>query len=128
MKLRRVLNPKRSADPEVAANAIDMTLSALADPQRREVIEILRDRPRAAGELARLVGVSAPAMSRQLRTLRESGLVSETHAGFDARVRVYQLVPAPMEDLKTWLEETERLWSRQLMSFKVHLEKTKRRK
>ena len=128
MKLRRVLNPKRSADPAVAANAIDMTISALADPQRREVIEILRDRPRAAGELARLVGVSAPAMSRQLRTLRESGLVSEAHAGFDARVRVYQLVPGPMEDLKTWLEETERLWSRQLMSFKVHIEKTKRRK
>ena len=108
--------------------SLDRTLTALADPQRREVVELLRDRPRAAGELARLAGLSAPAMSRHLRTLRESGLVSETHAGLDARVRVYQLTPGPMEHLKGWLEETERLWSRQLLSFKTHIEKTKRRK
>lgn len=111
-----------------AATSIDRTLTALADPQRREVIELLRDRPRPAGELARLAGLSAPSMSRHLRTLRESGLVSETHTGLDARVRVYQLTPEPMDQLKAWLEETERLWSRQLIAFKTHLEKTKRRK
>ena len=111
-----------------STNLLDTTLAALADPQRREVVELLRERPRAAGELARLSGVSPPTMSRHLRTLRESGLVSETHTGFDARVRVYQLTPAPMEQLKSWLEETERHWSRQLMAFKTHLEKTKRRK
>ena len=111
-----------------AVTALDRTLTALADPQRRVVVELLRDRPRAAGELARLAGLSAPAMSRHLRTLRESGLVSETHAGLDARVRIYQLTPGPMEHLKGWLEETERLWSRQLLSFKAHIEKTKRRK
>lgn len=111
-----------------ALSSLDQTLSALADPQRREVIEFLRDRPRPAGELARLAGLSPPAMSRHLRTLRESGLVSETHTGLDARVRVYQLRPEPMEQLKVWLEETERLWSRQLVAFKAHLEKTKRRK
>ena len=67
-------------------------------------------------------------MSRHLRTLRESGLVAESHEGLDARVRVYQLTPAPMEQLKNWLEETERLWSRQLISFKTHIERNKRRK
>jgi DNA-binding transcriptional ArsR family regulator len=128
MRQRATTSAKRASDTKAAAKALDVTIAALADPQRREVIEILRDRPRPAGELARLVGLSAPAMSRQLRTLRESGLVSETHGGFDARVRVYRLVPAPMENLKVWLEETERLWSRQLVSFKAHLEKTKRRK
>jgi len=114
--------------PSQAVISLDRTLTALADPQRRVVVELLRERPRAAGELARLAGLSAPAMSRHLRTLRESGLVSETHAGLDARVRVYQLTPGPMEHLKSWLEETERLWSRQLLSFKTHIEKTKRHK
>lgn len=114
--------------PSQAAISLDQTLTALADPQRRVVVELLRERPRAAGELARLAGLSAPAMSRHLRTLRESGLVSETHAGLDARVRIYQLTPGPMEHLKSWLEETERLWSRQLLSFKTYIEKTKRRK
>jgi len=110
------------------ASALDRTLSALADPQRRQVIELLRDRPQPAGELARLAGVSAPAMSRHLRTLRMSGLVAEEHGGLDARVRVYRLTPEPMDALKDWLEDTEQLWSRQLLSFKAQFEKSKRRR
>jgi DNA-binding transcriptional ArsR family regulator len=62
-------------------------------------------------------------MSRHLRTLRQSGLVAEDHDGFDARVRIYRLRPEPMADLKQWLEETERLWSEQLLAFKAHLER-----
>jgi DNA-binding transcriptional ArsR family regulator len=111
----------------VQESAIDRTLSALADPQRRQVIEILRERSRPAGEIARIAGVSAPAMSRHLRTLRACGLVAEDHDGLDARVRVYRLTPKPMEDLKDWLSETEKLWSRQLLAFKAHLEKKPRR-
>ena len=67
-------------------------------------------------------------MSRHLRTLRTSGLVAEEHGGLDARVRVYRLTPEPIEELKAWLEETEQLWSRQLLSFKAHIEKSKRRR
>jgi DNA-binding transcriptional ArsR family regulator len=115
---------RRPAGPSV----LDRTLSALADPQRRQVIEFLRERPQPAGELARLAGVSAPAMSRHLRRLRTSGLVAEEHGGMDARVRVYRLTPEPMEALKTWLEQTEQLWSRQLLSFKAHIEKPKWRR
>jgi DNA-binding transcriptional ArsR family regulator len=108
-------------------DAIDRVLSALADRQRREVIEILREQPQPAGELARRAGISAPAMSRHLRTLRTSGLVAEEHDGLDARVRIYRLTPAPMDALKSWLDETEKLWSRQLLSFKAHIEKSKRK-
>lgn len=103
--------------------ALDRTLAALADPHRRQVVELLRDRPRRAGELAQAAGLSAPAMSRHLRTLRQSGLVEETSPDFDARVRVYQLRPEPMVHLLRWLEETERLWSVQLAAFKAHVEK-----
>jgi DNA-binding transcriptional ArsR family regulator len=104
---------------------LDRTLAALADPQRRAVVDMLRERPRRAGELATLAGVSAPAMSRHLRALRESGLVEESHDGFDARVRVYALKPGAMGDLKRWVDETERLWTDQLSAFKAHLEKRK---
>ena len=106
-----------------AANtpALDRTLSALADPHRRQVINLLRERPRPAGELARALGLAPPAMSRHLRTLRQSGLVEESHPAFDARVRVYALRPEPMIELLRWLEETERLWSAQLLAFRDHL-------
>ena len=105
---------------------IDATLSALADPQRREVVDLLSQRPHAAGELAGAVGISAPAMSRHLRALRLGGLVEERHDGLDARVRIYSLRPEPMADLKKWLEEAEALWSRQLLALKAHIEKRKR--
>ena len=102
--------------------ALDATLAALADPHRREVIDLLRERPRPAGELAKAVGLSAPAMSRHLKTLRASGLVQESHPEFDARVRVYALRPKPMLELLRWLEEGEQHWSNQLAAFKAHIE------
>lgn len=105
-----------------AAAQLDRTLAALADPSRRRVVDLLAEKPRPAGELAREVGLSAPAMSRHLRTLKESGLVEESHPAFDARVRIYALRPEPMVHLLRWLEESERLWSEQLAAFKAHLE------
>jgi DNA-binding transcriptional ArsR family regulator len=102
--------------------SIDATLAALADPHRRRVVDLLSERPRPAGELAREVGVAAPAMSRALRALREAGLVTETHPPHDARVRIYELRSAPMRELRAWLEETEALWSDRLAAFKAHLE------
>jgi DNA-binding transcriptional ArsR family regulator len=101
---------------------LDATLAALADPRRRRAVDLLSQRPWAAGELARELDLPASAMSRHLKTLRESGLVAESHPAFDARVRVYALRPKPMIDLLRWLEETERMWSEQLTAFKAHLE------
>lgn len=102
--------------------AIDRTLSALADPARRRVVDLLRERPHRAGELAAAAGLSPPAMSRHLRALRATGLVEESHPEFDARVRIYRLRPEPMAELKTWLDDTERLWTLQLAAFKAHVE------
>lgn len=105
------------------AAALDRTLAALADPHRRHIVELLRERRRRAGELAQGVGLAPPALSRDLRTLKMSGLIEETHPQFDARVRSYALRPQPMADLKLWLDETERLWVLQLAAFKAHLER-----
>ena len=104
---------------------LDRTLAALADPHRRRVIELLRDRPRRAGELAENIGLNPSALSRHLRTLKAGGLIEETHPEFDARIRIYTLRPAPMATLKTWLEQTERLWTEQLAAFKEHLERAR---
>lgn len=102
---------------------IDRTLAALADPHRRKVIELLRERPRRAGELARAVGLAAPAMSRHLRTLRQADVIEESHPEFDARVRVYALKSCALSELSDWLAQTEALWSDQLAAFKAHVEK-----
>jgi DNA-binding transcriptional ArsR family regulator len=106
-----------------AALNLDRTLAALADPHRRRVIELLRERPRRAGELAEAVGLNPPALSRHLRTLKAGGLIEEAHPEFDARVRIYSLRPEPMAHLKVWLERTEQLWTQQLAAFKAHVER-----
>jgi DNA-binding transcriptional ArsR family regulator len=103
-------------------DALDRTLAALADPDRRRAIDLLREGPRRAGDLAQAIGLPAPAMSRHLRVLRQSGLVQEIHPEFDARVRIYSLRPGPMAELRDWLAETEALWAEQLSSFKKHVE------
>ncbi|MEO5842218.1 MAG: metalloregulator ArsR/SmtB family transcription factor [Acidimicrobiales bacterium] len=101
---------------------LDRTLAALADPHRRQTIELLTERPHRAGELATALRVAPSVMSRHLRVLRLSGLVTETHPEFDARVRVYALQSAPMAELRAWVDATERGWSEQLAAFREHLE------
>lgn len=105
---------------------LDRTLAALADPHRRRVVDLLREQPRRAGELAEATQLAFPLMSRHLRTLRECGLVEEDRDEFDSRVRIYRLRSEPMTQLRHWLEETEALWSRQLTAFKAHLQKSRK--
>jgi DNA-binding transcriptional ArsR family regulator len=105
--------------------ALDRTLAALAEPYQRRVVDVLSRGPRAAGELAREVGLAAPAMSRRLRALRQAGLIEESHPEFDARVRIYALRSGAMSDLKRWLEEIEAMWALQLAALKAHLEKAR---
>ncbi len=103
---------------------MDRTLSALADPHRRHVVDLLRERPRRAGELAEATRLSFPAMSRHLKTMRQSGLVAEDRDELDSRVRIYRLRREPMEDLKAWLAQTEDMWARQLRALKAHVQKS----
>ena len=67
---------------------VDDILAALADPTRRQMIDLLRKRPYRAGELADSFGKSAPAISRHLKVLRTRGLIEEEGDASDARVRV----------------------------------------
>jgi DNA-binding transcriptional ArsR family regulator len=98
---------------------LDSTLSALADPTRRHVVDLLRERPRRAGELAARARTSAPAMSRHLRVLRSTGIVEAGVSEDDARARVYRLRPERLRALQQWLDS---FWGGQLDAFKAHAE------
>jgi DNA-binding transcriptional ArsR family regulator len=82
--------------------------------------------PRRAGELAEALDMSAPALSRHLRVLRESGLIADEAVEADARVRLFRLEPAAFAGMRDWLTEVEVFWSDQLQAFKAHAEKPRR--
>ena len=111
--------------PKTELNA---TLSALADRQRRAVIDLLKEQPRRAGEIATALSLTPPALSRHLRVLRRSGLVQEQGVEEDARVRIYRLRKEPFDELRGWLEEVESFWTGELAAFRDHVESSKIRR
>ena len=102
---------------------LDQTLVALADPARRGIIELLRKKPRRAGELAEALSLNRPRMSQHLRVLRRSGLVEEDSVEHDARVRVFRLRMEPLAQVRDWLNEVEEFWTAQLSAFKAQAER-----
>lgn len=97
-------------------------LTALADPTRRRVVQLLLERPRRAGELAAESGTSAPVMSRHLRVLLHAGIVADERPADDARARVFWLRPESVTPLRDWLDELQAASDQQLESFKRHVE------
>lgn len=86
------------------------TFEALADPTRRQILDLLRERPRLVGELVELLRMSQPGISKHLRVLREVGLVSVRQ---DAQRRWYELQPEPLAELDAWLGTYRHLWEAQ---------------
>lgn len=93
--------------PHGYISAVDALLHALADESRRTVLEILREHPASAGELATALPISRPGVSRHLRVLREAGLV-DVHQ--DAQRLIYTLRPEALVEVDEWLGEYRRLW------------------
>ena len=100
----------------------DDLFAVLADPTRRQVVELLGARPYRAGELSQAVGVSSPAMSRHLRVLLEAGVVADERVPSDARLRLFRLRPEALVGLRAWLDQVQAHWDEQLASFKRHIE------
>lgn len=101
---------------------LDKTLAALADPTRRQIVHLLATGPRSAGTLGQEFTLSAPAISRHLKVLRQIGVVRAITDTQDNRVRVYQLHPKPLAELSQWLEELQGQWQEQLQAFAEHVE------
>lgn len=91
--------------------------TAIADPIRRRVLELVRDQELPAGELAAQFAVSRPAVSRHLRVLREAGLLAERRRG---RQRLYRANPEPLAELRGWLDD---YWAGRLRSLQTLAEK-----
>jgi DNA-binding transcriptional ArsR family regulator len=97
----------------------EAAFSALADPTRRAVLDLLRTGTRPAGEIARAFPVSRPAISKHLRILRRAHLVEERREG---RHRMYQLNPVPLKAVDSWLEQYRGFWSASLTNLKSFVE------
>ena len=95
------------------------TFAVLAEPNRRRILDLLRDGERPVGELVDALAVSQPAVSKHLRVLREAGVVESR---VDAQRRVYSIRPEPLQQIDAWLAPYRAMWSRSLDALEVHLD------
>jgi len=97
----------------------DAAFGALADPTRRAVLDLLRRETLPAGRIARAFAISRPAVSKHLRLLRRARLVREHRAG---RNRIYELNPAPLRAVDSWLSRYRAFWETGLSNLKTFVE------
>jgi len=102
---------------------MDEVLHALADESRRTVLEILREHPASAGELADALPIARPGVSRHLRVLREAGLVDVRR---DAQRRIYTLRPEAFVEVDDWLSNYRRLWETRLDALHTEIARGKK--
>jgi DNA-binding transcriptional ArsR family regulator len=95
------------------------TFEVVAEPTRRRILDLLRERSRPVGELVELSGLSQPLVSKHLRVLRDAGLVRVRQ---DAQRRWYELRPEPLLEVDAWLEPYRRLWADSLDALERHLD------
>jgi DNA-binding transcriptional ArsR family regulator len=96
------------------------SLSALADPTRRRIVESLAGGPLSSGDIARRFAVTAPAISQHLKTLRNARLV---RVRAEAQRRIYELDAAGFEEMSDWLTRIRHFWSRRLDALEAQLTK-----
>jgi DNA-binding transcriptional ArsR family regulator len=92
---------------------------ALAEPHRRQILDLLRDGERPAGELVERLALSQPGVSKHLKVLREAGLVT---VRADGKRRQYALRAEPLAEVDAWLARYRALWSERLDDLERHLE------
>jgi DNA-binding transcriptional ArsR family regulator len=97
------------------------TFEVLTDANRRRILDLLRERERAVGELVEELGISQPGVSKHLRVLREAGLVE---ARAEAQRRLYGLRAEPLAEVDAWLAPYRRFWADRLDDLERHLEGT----
>jgi DNA-binding transcriptional ArsR family regulator len=95
------------------------TYAALAEPHRRQILDLLRGGERSVGDLVERLELSQPGVSKHLKVLREAGLVGSRRAG---KQRLYALEPWPLAEVHDWLEPYRAFWSDRLDALERHLE------
>ena len=100
-----------------------MTFEVLAEPVRRRILDLLRERPRLVGELTAELGISQPGTSKHLRVLREAGLVDVRQ---EAQRRIYTLRPEALAPVDEWLEGYRVLWQHRLDALHTEIARGKK--
>ena len=90
-----------------AATTAD-TFNAVAEPRRRQILDVLRDGERSVGDLVDRLGLAQPQVSKHLRVLREVGAVDVRG---DGRQRLYRLNGAALKPIHDWVKRYERTWA-----------------
>jgi DNA-binding transcriptional ArsR family regulator len=98
---------------------VTATFEVLAEPNRRRILDLLRDDERPVSDLVAALAVSQPAVSKHLRVLREAGLVQVRG---DAQRRLYRVDPRPLREIDEWLAPYRERWSTILDSLEHHLD------
>jgi DNA-binding transcriptional ArsR family regulator len=102
---------------------MEAVLQALADQSRRTVLEILRDHPATAGELADALPIARPGVSRHLRILREAGLVDVRK---ESQRRIYTLRPDALAEVDEWLASYRALWQNRVDALHTEIARGKK--
>lgn len=97
---------------------METTFETLAEPTRRAILDLLRERERTVSELVEVLGASQPSVSKHLRVLREAGLVDVRQ---DAQRRWYSLRAAPLAEIEAWIAPYRSFWSQRLDALDRHL-------
>jgi DNA-binding transcriptional ArsR family regulator len=98
------------------------TLRALAEPSRFQIVELLRQGPRPVGDLVNRLKLRQPQVSKHLRVLSDAGLVD---VRVDAQRRIYELRPAPLQELEGWIERYRSIWEGKYQRLDALLEEMK---
>ena len=98
---------------------MELTFTAVAEPNRRAILGLLLSSERSVGEIERELRLSQPSVSKHLRVLREAGFVESR---IQAQRRLYRLRPEPLMELDAWLVPFRRFWSKHVDALERHLE------
>jgi len=99
---------------------MNSTLIALAEPNRLQIVELLRDGPLSVGEIAESLGLKQPQVSKHLRILSEAGLVEVQPI---ANKRIYKLRPQPLKEMDSWIKSFRHVWEQRFDQLDDYLKK-----
>ena len=99
---------------------MNSTIIALAEPNRLQIVELLRDGPLSVGEIAEKLGLKQPQVSKHLRVLSEAGLVEVQPI---ANKRIYKLRPQPLKEMDSWIKSFRHVWEQRFDQLDDYLKK-----
>ena len=110
--------------PIEACSTAVTVFEVLADPRRRQILDLLRQTELAVNDLVDVLGLNQPAVSKHLRVLRDAGLVSTR---IDGPRRIYSVQTSPLRDVEAWLAPYREMWETALDKLERHLDDNPKR-